>query len=118
MPSSTSGGPNSRGATGLGTVLSSYVGNNGNCYNFNTGAQWSCFAAGSQGGLFNHAEPGCPSPQNFPYICLTPKTAPAGSPAAKAGAHWIMTENGDAAQFDGVRPYLRFAGIDRRLDAQ
>ncbi|MGB8519257.1 MAG: TonB-dependent receptor [Candidatus Tumulicola sp.] len=99
-----SGGPNSRGATGLGTVLSSYVGNNGDCYNFRTGAQWSCFAAGSQGGLFYQTQPGCPHPQNSPYICLTPNTAPAGSPAAKAGAHWIMTENGDAAQFDDVRP--------------
>lgn len=101
-----SGGPNSRGATGLGTILSSYVGNNGDCYNFTTGARWSCFYPGSQGGLFNHAEPGCPQPQNTPYICLTPNTAPPNSPAAKADAHWIMTENGNAAQFDGVRPYF------------
>lgn len=101
-----SGGPNSRGATGLGTVLSSYVGDNGECYNFKTGAQWSCFWPGSQGGLFNRAEPGCPTPQNFPYICLTPDTAPAGSPALQAHAHWVMTENGNAAQFDGVRPYF------------
>ena len=43
-----------------------------------TGAQWSCFGAGSQGGLFNHAEPGCPQPQNFPYICLTPGDRAAG----------------------------------------
>ncbi len=101
-----SGGQNSRGATGLGTVISSYVGNNGDCYSFVTGQRWSCFAAGSQGGLFNHAAGGCPQPQSFPYICLTPGNAPAGSPAAKAGAHWIMTENGNAAQFDGVKPYF------------
>ncbi|MBV8373829.1 MAG: TonB-dependent receptor [Candidatus Eremiobacteraeota bacterium] len=101
-----SGGPNSRYATGLGTVLSSYVGNNGDCYNFVTGVQWTCFGSGSQGGLFFHPQDGCPRPQSFPYICLTPGTAPPGSPAAKAGAHWIMTENGNAAQFDGVRPYF------------
>ncbi len=101
-----SGGPNSRAPTGLGTILSSYVGKNGSCYNFATGALWSCFAAGSQGGIFNHPAAGCQPPQSFPYICLTPGNAPAGSPAAKAGAHWIMTEDGRAAQFDGVRPYF------------
>ena len=53
--------------TGLGTILSSYVGTNGNCYNFVTGEQWSCFDAGSQGGS-SHAASGCPRPQNFPYI--------------------------------------------------
>ena len=78
-----SGGPNSRGATGLGTIISSYVGNNGECYNFVTGARWSCFGAGSQGGLFNRAAVGCPQPQSFPYICLTPGTAPPGSPAGR-----------------------------------
>jgi hypothetical protein len=100
------GGPNSRPPTGLGTIISSYVGKNGNCYNFVNGKQWSCFDAGSQGGLFTSAAPGCPQPQNFPYICLTPGTAPANSPAADAGAHWVMTEDGRAAQFDGVRPYF------------
>ncbi|HEY5426861.1 MAG TPA: carboxypeptidase regulatory-like domain-containing protein, partial [Candidatus Tumulicola sp.] len=57
-----SGGPNSRPPTGLGTIISSYVGKNGNCYNFTTGAQWSCFDARSQGGLFQQAASGCPSP--------------------------------------------------------
>jgi hypothetical protein len=101
-----SGGPNSRAPTGLGTIISSYVGSGGSCYNFRTGAPWSCFDAGSQGGIFNHAASGCPSPQNFPYICLTPGTAPPGSPAARAAAHWVMTEDGRAAQFDGVKPYF------------
>lgn len=101
-----SGGPNSRPATGLGTIISSYVGKNGNCYNFVSGQQWSCFDAGSQGGLFYHGQSGCPQPQNFPYICLTPGNAPANTPAAEAGAHWVMTEDGRAAQFDGVRPYF------------
>ncbi|HKU80618.1 MAG TPA: TonB-dependent receptor, partial [Candidatus Tumulicola sp.] len=103
-----SGGPNSRPPTGLGTIISSYVGKNGDCYNFLTGQPWSCFDAGSQGGLFYHGQQGCPQPRNFPYICLTPGPAnpPAGSPAAKADAHWVMTEDGRAAQFDGVRPYF------------
>jgi hypothetical protein len=92
--------------TGLGTVISSYVGKNGDCYNYVSGARWSCFDAGSQGGIVNGPVSGCAPPANFPAICLTPGTAPGGTPAAKAGARWIMTEDGRSAQFDGVRPYF------------
>ncbi|HZZ64110.1 MAG TPA: TonB-dependent receptor, partial [Candidatus Baltobacteraceae bacterium] len=89
------------GATGLGTILSSYVDNSGNCYNFTTGALWSCYDAGSQGGL-----------QDDGSINLTPSGAvPANSPAALAGAHWTMTENGYAAQVDNVTPYFSSAAI-------
>ncbi|MGZ6217268.1 MAG: TonB-dependent receptor domain-containing protein [Vulcanimicrobiaceae bacterium] len=83
------------GATGLGTIISSYADKNGNCYNFATGAIWSCYDAGSQGGL-----------QADGTINLSPGTAPAGSPAALAGANWIMTENGHTAQVDNVVPYF------------
>jgi outer membrane receptor protein involved in Fe transport len=93
-------------ASGLGTVISSYVGNNGNCYNYRTGAQWSCFDKGSQGGIVTSQKPGCPAPANFPAMCLTPGTALLGTPAALAGAHWVMTEDGRSAQVDTVAPYF------------
>jgi hypothetical protein len=81
-------------STGLGTVVSSYVDKSGNCYNYQTGAVWSCFDAGSQGGNIGGT------------INLTPGTAPTGSAAANAGAQWIVTENGRSAQVDNVTPYF------------
>ncbi|MBV8722906.1 MAG: TonB-dependent receptor [Candidatus Eremiobacteraeota bacterium] len=92
--------------TGLGTLVSSYVGANGTCFNYKTGAPWSCFDAGSQGGALSGPYSGCPSAANYPAICLTPGNAPAGTPAARAGAHWIMTEDGRSAQIDTVDPYF------------
>ena len=83
------------GSTGLGTIVSSYVDNAGNCYNFSTGALWSCYDPASQGGL-----------QPDFSINLSPGTAPGGTPAANAGAHWLVTENGYAAQVDNVAPYF------------
>ncbi|HEV3154831.1 MAG TPA: TonB-dependent receptor, partial [Candidatus Baltobacteraceae bacterium] len=83
------------GSTGLGTIVSSYVDNSGNCYNYSTGALWSCYDPGSQGGL-----------QPDFSINLAPGSAPAGTPAASAGAHWLVTENGYAAQVDNVAPYF------------
>ncbi|HZY98376.1 MAG TPA: TonB-dependent receptor [Candidatus Baltobacteraceae bacterium] len=83
-------------STGLGTVLSSYVDANGNCYNYQTGQRWSCFDYRSQGGLL----PG------GGFWDLTPGTAPAGTPAARDHAHWVMTENGQSAQVDNVHPYF------------
>jgi Carboxypeptidase regulatory-like domain/TonB dependent receptor len=93
--------------TGLGTILSSYATPNGKCFNYTTGQPWSCFDAGSQGGCLTPS--GCyPGEGSFNFN-LTPGTAPAGSPAAKAGARWIMTENGQSAQVDNVTP--RFASF-------
>jgi outer membrane receptor protein involved in Fe transport len=60
----------------------------------------SCYDAGSQGGL-----------QADGTINLTPGTAPGGTPAANAGARWIMTENGYAAQVDNVTPYFSSAAL-------
>ncbi len=87
------------GSTGLGTIVSSYVDAAGNCYNYATGAPWSCFDAGSQGG--NVAQP-----DGTTAFDLTPGSAPAGSAAAAAGAHFVMTENGHAAQVDDVTPFF------------
>ncbi|MBV8197142.1 MAG: TonB-dependent receptor, partial [Candidatus Eremiobacteraeota bacterium] len=83
-------------STGLGTVLSNYVDNKGNCYNYTTGQLWSCFDYRSQGG---------PLPGGSGFN-LTPGTAPGGSAAALAHAHWVMTEDGVAAQVDRVQPYF------------
>jgi hypothetical protein len=99
--SSTDPTANSLGPTGLGTILTSYVGNDGNCYSYKTGQRWSCFGRGSQGGCMVAY---CYSGPNDPNINLTPGYAPAGSPAALAGAHWIVTENGISSQVDDVKP--------------
>jgi hypothetical protein len=88
--------------TGLGTILSSYGTPNGKCYNYKTGQPWSCFGAGSQGGCLSRS--GCYPGEGSYDFNLTPGYAPAGSPAALAGARWMMTENGQSAQVDNVMP--------------
>ncbi len=102
MFSSTDPFTTSRAPTGLGTILSSYGTPDGKCYNYTTGQPWSCFDAGSQGGCLSAA--GCyPGEGRFRFD-LTPGTAPPGTPAAKAGASWMVTENGQSAQVDDVTP--------------
>lgn len=100
--------------TGLGTVLTSYVGNDNNCYSYTTGQRWSCFDAGSQGGCLTPAPTACYGGPTDPGLNLTPGSAPSGSPAALAGAHWIVTENGQSAQpTDNVKPlFSSFALTD------
>jgi Carboxypeptidase regulatory-like domain/TonB dependent receptor len=90
--------------TGLGTILSSYGTPNGKCYNYTTGQPWSCFDAGSQGGCLTPT--GCYPGEGSYDFNLTPGYAPPGTPAAKAGARWMMTENGESAQVDNVTPYF------------
>ncbi|MBV9233455.1 MAG: carboxypeptidase regulatory-like domain-containing protein, partial [Candidatus Eremiobacteraeota bacterium] len=111
MFSSTDPFASSLGATGLGTILSSYGTPNGKCYNYVTGQPWSCFDAGSQGGCLTAT--GCfPGTGSFSFN-LTPGTAPPGSPADKAGARWMMTENGQSGQIDNVTPgFYSFALTD------
>ncbi len=103
-PSTTSLAP-----TGLGTILSSYGTPNGKCYNYNTGQPWSCFDAGSQGGCLSAS--GCYPGEGSYRFDLTPGYAPPGSPAAKAGARWMMTENGQSAQVDDVTPHFTSGAI-------
>ena len=100
--SSTDPTATSLAPTGLGTILTSYIGKDGNCYNYVTGQRWSCFDAGSQGGCLSPN--GCYNGPNDPHINLEPGTAPPGSPAAKARAHWVVTENGMSSQVDNVMP--------------
>ncbi len=70
------------------SVVSSYLGTNGNCYDYTTGALSSCTLSGSQGSYQN----------------LQPGTAPAGSPAALAGATWQITRPGLYGPINTVRP--------------
>ncbi len=105
MFSSTDPSTTSLGATGLGTILSSYGTPNGKCYNYVTGQPWSCFDAGSQGGCLTPTS-GCYPGEGSYDFNLTPGHAPRGSPAAMAGATWIMTENGESAQVDNVTPHF------------
>ena len=86
-------------SSGLGTVLSSFAGNNGLCYNYLTGQPWSCFDYRSQGG----PPPGGGTVNLEPGDCITAHACSSNA-AAKAGAHWIVTENGQAAQVDNVKP--------------
>ncbi|MBV9718837.1 MAG: TonB-dependent receptor [Candidatus Eremiobacteraeota bacterium] len=102
--SSTDPSTTSLAATGLGTILSSYGTPNGVCYNYKTGQQWSCFDRGSQGGCLTRS--GCYPGEGSYDFNLIPGYAPAGSPAAKAGARWMMTENGQSAQVDNVTPHF------------
>ena len=107
--SSTDSSTSNLAATGLGTVLTSYVDNNGNCYNYTTGQAWSCFDVGSQGGCT--VSTGCFSGPTDPNINLTPGDCVgggtcAGTPASTNRAHWLVTEDGHSAQIDNVRPYF------------
>jgi hypothetical protein len=102
--SSTDPTTTSLAPTGLGTILSSYGTPNGKCYNYVTGQPWSCFDRGSQGGCLTHS--GCYPGEGSYRFDLTPGYAPPGSPAAKAGAQWMMTENGQSAQVDNVTPHF------------
>lgn len=103
-PSTTSLAP-----TGLGTILSSYGTPNGKCYNYKTGQPWSCFDVGSQGGCLSPS--GCYPGEGSYHFNLTPGYAPPGSPAARAGARWMMTENGESAQVDNVTPRFGSAAL-------
>ncbi len=105
--SSTDPSTSSLAPTGLGTILSSYGTPNGKCYNYKTGQPWSCFDAGSQGGCLTPS--GCYPGEGKYDFNLTPGEAPANTPAAQAGARWMMTENGQSAQVDNVTP--RFSSV-------
>ena len=76
--------------------FTSLIDTTGNCYNYTTGNLDSCYDSNSQGTASSGLEPGTP---------------PAGSPAALANAQWIVTENGQNAQVDQVRPYFTAASI-------
>ena len=70
-----------------------------------TGQPWSCFDAGSQGGCLSST--GCyPGEGSYDFNLTPGYSRRAGSPAAEAGARWMMTENGQSAQVDNVTPHF------------
>jgi hypothetical protein len=73
------------------------VGDNGDCYGPLAGIQISCFAD--------------TYPQQGNAGNLSPGTPPAGSPAALANARWLVTENGQNAQVDNVKPDFSAASV-------
>ncbi|MBV8162663.1 MAG: TonB-dependent receptor [Candidatus Eremiobacteraeota bacterium] len=78
------------------------VDKSGNCYAFATGVRASCFPQFPPAGYPNLISQGC-----ITYCSgLVPGTPPAGTPAALAGAQWIVTEPGPHAQLDTVKPYF------------
>ncbi|MEO9263502.1 MAG: TonB-dependent receptor [Candidatus Baltobacteraceae bacterium] len=97
---STFGFPN----TGqFGNIISNYVGNDGHCYNYTTGAPWSCYDAANVG------SPGALTPGD---CAATGTCTPVAGPnAVNQHAHWLMTENGQDAQVDNVTPYFSSAAI-------
>ena len=73
----------------------------GNCYNGNSadvnfGNLDSCYDSNSQGTAATGLTPGMPGPS---------------TPAGLANAQWLVTENGQNAQVDNVRPYFSAASI-------
>ncbi len=84
----------------FGNIITSYVGHDGNCYNFSTGAQWTCYDPTNVG-----------NPSNLmPGDCVAAGTC-SGTPAASQGARWLVTENGQDAQVDNVTPYFTSGAI-------
>ena len=75
--------------------ITNYIDAAGNCYNA-AGNIASCFDSANRGFPIS-AAPGAP---NNPM----PFTAPGGSPAALAGAQWVVTENGYRANLNQVDP--------------
>jgi hypothetical protein len=98
-----------------GIITTNLVDAKGNCYNFSTGGYASCFTPVYQppsgggcssssssctpivnpaGGLNEYTQYGFPLP-GFPSTpTLVPGSPPAGSPASRNGARWLVTSNG------------------------
>ncbi len=84
----------------FGNIISSYVGNDGHCYNFTTGAPWTCYDPNNVG-----------TPSGLtPGDCVGAGTCPS-TPAVTQNAHWLMTENGQDAQVDNVTPVFTSAAL-------
>ena len=80
----------------FGNVASNYT-DGSHCYNYSTGLYDSCYD------LTNIGTPASLTPGDC--VAAGPTGCP-GSPAARAGATWKMTENGQNAQVDNVTPYF------------
>ena len=97
---STSGFP----FTGASANITNYADAAGNCYQYTTGLQTSCYTDPLARGYVTQGV--------LPYASTaTPGTAPAGSAAALAGAQWVVTESGYRYNLNQVRPRFAAASI-------
>jgi carboxypeptidase family protein len=78
--------------------IASLIDSAGNCYGQFFGRLQSCFLPPSQGSETQVQNDNLPTP-------------PPGTPGALANAKWMITENGQNAQIDTVRPYFSAASI-------
>ena len=101
--SGNDGDPNSvnPSAGSYDVLAGSYKDAAGHCYDQASGAYASCFGAASQATFNSYTG-------NFNNYT----TAPAGTPAAAAGAKWIATENGTFGNYNQVDPILYAASLN------
>ncbi|MDQ2866050.1 MAG: TonB-dependent receptor [Candidatus Eremiobacteraeota bacterium] len=94
----TFGAPN----TGqFGNIVSSFVGSDGHCYNYQTGVPWTCYDSTNIGTPANLTPGNCIAAGN-----CTPTSPSNPVNAVTENARWLMTENGQDAQVDNVTPYF------------
>jgi len=112
------------GDTYQGSITTDLVDSKGNCYSPSTGLYASCYTpfygSGGTGGLVQYGFFGSP-PSGYPTGCnlslvaignnCAPLAVPAGSPAAKNGAKYLVTSDGQDAQIDEITPFYSAASI-------
>ena len=85
-------------ANGTSTSATNLADASGNCYNYKTGAAGSCFSSTTAGTYGD--------PTRSAY------TVPAGSPAALAGAQWIVTRPQGRGTLNSVTPKFTSASLE------
>ena len=92
--------------------MTNLVDSAGNCYDGATGAYSTCFDTTGGSTSRGTACLGAPGPTLPPCTSnLTPAIPPALTPATNNGAQWLVTENGQNAQVDNVRPDFYAASV-------
>jgi len=106
-----------------GSITTDLVDSKGNCYNPSSGLYASCYepfyGSGGQGGLVEYGyygvpASGCPTPTLLPVNTTTCTQLPypaAGTPAAKNGAKYVVTNDGQAVQIDEITPFYSAASL-------
>jgi len=111
------------GNTYQGTITTNLADARGNCYSPATGLYASCYNsvyAGTGGGLVPYGFFGV-APAGYPANCAlslvavgancAALTPPAGSPAARNGAQYLVTGDGQTAQIDSITPFFSAASL-------
>ncbi len=104
-----------------GSITTNLVDSKGNCYNPISGLYASCYTSfygsGGAGGLVEYGyygspANGCPTPSLLP-VDANCNVIPikAGSPAAKNGAKYVVTNDGQAVQIDEITPFYSAASL-------